>query len=393
MLIAGAGLAASRCAETLRAGGFGGRIVIAGEEAHAPYERPALSKELLTGHRAAASLALRDAGFWAGRDIELRPGARVDGLDPGARRARVGGEPMRWGRLVLATGARARPLPSLPIAENVHHLRTLDDARALRADIAPGGRLVVIGAGFVGAEAASSAIAAGAEVTVVEALPLPFAAVLGSAVGRRLAARYREGGVDLRLGSGVAGVERRRGRVRAVRLADGSRLPCTALLVAVGARPAADLAAGLVELATDGGVPTDPLGGTAIPGVHACGDVASPWRPELGRHARLEHWTAAASGGAAVAREILGHPPSPAPPPYFWSDQFGWRLQMIGHAPANPDPVIEDRPGGFLARYRDLSSGVIGALAVNRPGDLSALRGEMAAAGAGDGATAAAGSG
>ena len=282
VLIAGAGLAGSRCAETLRAGGFGGRVVVAGDEPHAPYERPALSKEMLTGARAPGDLALRDVGFWKDRGIELRLGEGLGDVDLRARRALLGGEPVRWRHLVVATGARARRLGSVPAAGNVHHLRGLDDAQALRADLERGGRLVIIGCGFVGAEVASSAMALGVEVSLVEALPLPFAATLGPAVGRRLADHYRAEGVDLRLGVGVTGVAVRAGRVESVELADGTRLPCAALLVAVGTRPSAEILHRLLPLADDGGVPTDAEGATDAPGVHACGDVASPWRPELG---------------------------------------------------------------------------------------------------------------
>lgn len=380
VLIAGAGLAGSRCAETLRAGGFGGRVVVVGDEPHAPYERPALSKEMLTGRRAAADLALRHARFWEERDIDLRLGEALHGLDLGRRRALLGHEPVRWRHLVLATGARARRLGAVPAAANVHHLRGLDDARRLRGDLDRGGPLVIVGSGFVGAEVASSALALGVDVSIVEALPVPFAATLGPAVGRRLAGRYRSEGVDLRLGVGVSGVTLGGGRVEAVELADGTRLPCAVLLVAVGTRPAAELLDGLLPLAEDGGVPTDAAGATDAPGVHACGDVASPWRPELGRHRRLEHWTAAAAGGAAVARAIMGREPSPSPQPYFWSDQFGWRLQMVGHPSPGTDPVVEEGGGGFVARYRNPAGALTAALAVNRTADLGALRAEVAGA-------------
>ena len=380
VLIAGAGLAGSRCAETLRAGGFGGRVVVAGDEPHAPYERPALSKEMLTGGRAPGDLALRDVSFWKDRGIELRLGEGLGDVDLRARSALLGGEPVRWRHLVVATGARARRLGSVPAAGNVHHLRGLDDAQALRADLERGGHLVIIGSGFVGAEVASSAMALGVEVSLVEALPLPFAATLGPAVGRRLADHYRAEGVDLRLGVGVTGVAARAGRVESVELADGTRLPCAALLVAVGTRPSAEILHRLLPLADDGGVPTDAEGATGAPGVHACGDVASPWRPELGRHLRLEHWTAAATGGAAVARAIMGQAPSASPPPYFWSDQFGWRLQMVGHGTPGADAVVEEREGGFVARYRNPAGAVTAALAVNRPSDLASMRAEVAGA-------------
>ena len=379
VLVAGAGLAGARCAETLRAGGYAGRIVVAGDEPHAPYERPALSKELLAGTRDAASLTLRAPAFWAERDVELRLGAPVDEVDPARRRARVGGASVRWRHLVLATGSRARRVPGLPEAANVHHLRSLADAQALAADLERGGPLVIVGAGFVGAEVASSARAHGVPVAMVEALPVPFLRILGPSVGRRLARRYREHGVDLRLGARLERVHATGGRVRAVRLADGNRLDCGALLVAVGAAPAAEVLGARLPRAADGGVPTDPWGRTALPGLLACGDVASPWRPELGAHVRLEHWTGAAAGGAAAASVIMGAAPAPLPLPYFWSDQFGWRLQMVGHPPPGADAETEDRGEGFVGRYLDGGGRLCGALAVNRPDDLPGLRASLGA--------------
>jgi len=377
VLIAGAGLAGSRCAERLRADGFTGRIVVAGDERHAPYERPALSKELLSGGREAAGLTLRPATFWAERGIELRLASPLDDVDLDARTARLAGEPVRWRHLVLATGAAPRRLSMVPAAANVHHLRGLDDAGRLAADLAGGGRLVVIGAGFIGAEVASSARSLGVDVTIIEALPVPFGATLGPSVGRRLAALYRRHGVDLRLGRGIGGVTVRDGRATSVELADGTGIDCRAVLVAIGSRPSAGLVEGILPLAPDGGVPTDALGATAVPGLFACGDVASPWRPELGGHRRLEHWTAASAGAAAVARAITGGPPPPSPPPYFWSDQFGRRLQMVGHAVPGADGLVEDREDGYIARYRDAAGRLTAALAVDRPSDLAALREEV----------------
>ena len=217
VLIAGAGLAGSRCAETLRAGGFGGRVVVAGDEPHAPYERPALSKEMLTGARAPGDLALRDVGFWKDRGIELRLGEALGDIDLRATPRRSSAASRCAGGISCwrpARGPRASAL--VPAAANVHHLRGLDDAQALRADLERGGRLVIVGSGFVGAEVASSALALGVEVSMVEALPLPFAATLGPAVGRRLADHYRAEGVDLRLGVG-------RGRGRRARGPGGER--------------------------------------------------------------------------------------------------------------------------------------------------------------------------
>jgi len=256
ILIVGAGLAGARCAEVLRAWGDDGRILVVGDEPHPPYERPALSKELLVGIRAAAGLALRKPGFWAAHGIELRLGTRIDSIDVRARRAVIGPASIRWNRLVLATGVRARRIRGLDGMAGIHHLRTLDEAEILRDALAPGARLAIVGAGFVGLEVASSARALGLEVTVIEPATVPFERTLGPAVGSLLAERARRSGVDLRLGMPIrAAVRGGGGAVAAVELGDGTRLACDAVLVGVGARPNTELAAGLFDLAPDGGPP------------------------------------------------------------------------------------------------------------------------------------------
>ena len=219
ILIVGAGLAGARCAEALRAGGYDGRILVVGDEPHPPYERPALSKELLAGSRATAELALREPGFWTANRIELRLGTRIDTIDLRARRALIGPASIRWKQLVLATGVRARRIPGLDGMTGIHHLRTLDDAETLRDALAPGARLAIVGAGFVGLEVASSARALGLEVTVIEPAPVPFERTLGPAVGSLLAERARSAGVDLRLGMPV---RRRRARWRRCGLCGGA---------------------------------------------------------------------------------------------------------------------------------------------------------------------------
>lgn len=381
VLIAGAGLAGARCAETLRAVGFDGSVLVAGDEPHPPYERPALSKELLAGTRTAGSLAQRPAGFWADAEIAFERGAAVSEVDLGGRTALVGSRPVRWRHLVLATGARARRLPGIPEMSGVHHLRTLDDATALRADLRPGARIVVIGAGFIGAEVASTACALGLEVVMVEDAPIPLARVLGPEVGARVAARMRAHGVDLRLGMRVARVLDRGGRVRAVELGDGELLPCDCVLVGVGATPNADQPSlsGLAR-ADDGGIATDACGRTEHPGVYACGDVASAWRPAAGRNVRREHWTAAAAGARSVANAVVGVESPDHSESFFWSDAFGWRLQMVGEAGGHlRAEVCDDADDGFLVRYLDGRGDMRGGLAVNRPEALAPLRRQLGA--------------
>jgi 3-phenylpropionate/trans-cinnamate dioxygenase ferredoxin reductase subunit len=351
VVIVGTGLAGARAAETLRAEGFDGRVVLVGEEPVAPYERPALSKEFLAGSRDEESLLLRKPGFWDQRRIELRLGRRVVSVDPAGRVARTSrGDELRFDHLVVATGARPRRLP-LERPAGVHELRTLADARALRAALVPGARLVVIGGGFVGAEVASTARTLGMDVTIVEAAPAPVARVLGNAVGRLLAERWRAHGVDVRLETGVLSFRADvSGGISSLLLTDGTELRADAVLVGIGVEPAREL------------LPDRP----ALH-VHPAGDVVGPG-----------HWTAAALDGAAAARRILGLPPAPPAPHYVWSDQFGQRLQVVG-SPHPDDPFEFDGDAdSFSIGYLDPSGRTRAALFANRPQEAAELRRRLA---------------
>ena len=362
VVIIGAGLAGSRCAEALRAGGAELPITLLGAETVGPYERPALSKEFLAGTRAQDDLFLRPPGSWGERGIDLRLGSSVERVDLERRTVLIRGQELGWSHLVIATGARARRLPGVAFP-NVHHLRTLADAKALGAALRPGARLVVIGAGFVGAEVASTATGLGAHVTIIEAETTPLARVAGAEVGRLLADRWRREGVSLHLGARIETVGHDR-----VELADGVVIPYDALLVAVGAEPASDL------IGDTGGIETDACGRTRHEGVYACGDVA---RVE-GR--RLEHWTSASGQAAAVASTILGSPERHVSTPYFWSDQFGLRLQMVGTTTGWSNIEIDGDPSSFRARYTDPEGKPIAVLLGNRPAEIAAARRELARA-------------
>ena len=379
VLIVGAGLAGARCAETLRAEGFDGRITLVGEEPVPPYERPALSKEFLSGARHTDDLTLRSPSFWADQGIALLLGRRVARIDMGTRTAPLSGGPaLPWDALVLATGARARHLPGLEAPAGVHHLRTVADAFALREELVPGTRLAIVGAGFVGAEVASTARSLGVDVTLVD-VRLPLERALGREVGSILGDRFEANGVELRLGAGLSGFRAGPGgRIRSVILSDGEEIRCDAALVGIGAVPASEL---LPQLESrDGGVITDACGRTAIPGVYACGDVASAWRSWLGAGLRVEHWTGAAGQGAAVARAILGAEAPHEDLPYFWSDQFGLRLQHVGHAEHWAHVDLEGDTDSFRARYLGSDGRLLAALVANRPRDVGPLRHELAAA-------------
>lgn len=354
ILVVGAGLAGSRCAETLRAEGFDGTLVVVGDELMPPYERPALSKEFLAGEREADSLVLRPDSFWVEHEIELVLGRRVVSIDRRSRIARTDlGRVFEWEALVFATGARARRL-RFASPPGVHTLRTAADAAALRKELIPGHRLVVIGGGFVGAEVASTARKLGVEVTMLEAGPAPFTRLLGTEVGSTLAARYRAYGVDVRTETEAAAFRTgSSGRVRAVILADGDEVACDVALVAVGVEVTAEL-----------------LPSSRVPPVYVCGDAAGG----------AGHWTAAATSAVNTARVLLGHEPLPAGPPFFWSDQFDLRLQLVGAPQSSAAVELEGYGERFTARYRTGGGRLVAALAVNRPEDVAPLRRELALA-------------
>jgi 3-phenylpropionate/trans-cinnamate dioxygenase ferredoxin reductase subunit len=369
VLIVGAGLAGSRCAQTLRAEGFEGAITLIGGEPHPPYERPALSKEYLAGTR--SDVALQPATYWQEHDIRLLLGTRVERLDLKRKVTRTTEGDIGWDALVLATGARPRYLPIMG-GPRVHVLRTLADAERLRTELVPGQRLAIVGAGFVGAEVASTALALGLDVTIVDYGRVPFERTLGADIGHFLAGRYRAHGVDLRLETRVTRLHRDgRGSLRAVALAEGTELRCDLVLVAAGAEPASDL------LGLQAGIPTDAGGRTALPGVYACGDAAAPWHPVLAAHLRLEHWTSAAHHAATVARTILGRHAGVAPSPYFWSDQFGLRLQHVGYPQGWTRVVIGGDAASLEARYFDDDERLVAALLVNRPKAVPQLRRQL----------------
>jgi NADPH-dependent 2,4-dienoyl-CoA reductase/sulfur reductase-like enzyme len=355
VLIVGAGLAGTRCAETLRAEGYDGKLLLVGDELMPPYERPALSKEYLAGTKPEAELLLRAPSSWAEREIELRLRQRIVHVDaPNRTATTAGGEELGWDVLVIATGARPRLLP-FPVPEGVHTLRTVVDARKLRAALVPGAHLVVVGGGFVGAEVASTALGLGVRVTMLEALATPFERTLGSVLGRLLADRYRAYDVDLRVHTGATGFGAGPdGAVRSVRLTDGSEIRCDVALVGIGVEPAADLLP-----PPDSGVP-----------VFACGDVTGG----------LGHWTSASTEAAAVAKRILGLPAPPVQPAYFWSDQFDLRLQLVGRASATAAVELDGGEESFLARYQDEQGRLVAALGANRPTEVASLRRELAVA-------------
>jgi NADPH-dependent 2,4-dienoyl-CoA reductase/sulfur reductase-like enzyme len=376
VLIVGGGLASQRCAETLRRRGYEGRIRMVCGEPERPYDRPPLSKDHLAGGLSDDDVAFRPLDWYADNRVELIIGRQASGLDAKRRRVELDdGTELFYDDLVVATGAGARRLSALEGYTNVHYLRTLADARHLREELREGARLAVVGAGFIGQEVASTARAAGAEVTIVEALPAPLTGILGEEVGLWLMKMHDEEGVDVRLGMKLEGA-RGNGAVEELLVADGEPLACDAVVVGIGVAPATGWLDGS-GLQSDG-VRTDHAGRTAVQGIWAAGDVARSFDHRHGEHRRSEHWDAAARQGMAVARAITGEEPDPHPLPSFWSDQYGLRIQYVGHAEGADAARIEGRPGDrdFAVVYTR-EERPVGALVVGRPKDFARLRKEI----------------
>jgi NADPH-dependent 2,4-dienoyl-CoA reductase/sulfur reductase-like enzyme len=354
--VVGASLAGLSAARSLRKQGYDGQLVIVGDEIHRPYDRPPLSKEFLAGTMAEADLALEADGEDLAAEWLL--GVRATGLDRNERLVRLAdGTAVRADGFVITTGAAARTLPGSEGLAGVHTLRTLDDALALRADLARGGRLVVIGGGFIGAEVASTAYALGLDVTVVEVAPTPLAGPLGEAMGGVVSSLHADHGVRLLCGVGVAGLSGESGRVDAVLLADGRSLPADTVVVGVGARPNVEWLEGS-GIALENGVTCGADGRTSLAAVVAVGDCANWYDPLAGAHRRVEHWTGALERPAAAVAALLSGgaaEPGPVRPPYFWSDQYGVRIQFAGHAAVADSVTVEEGAAddrSFLAVYR-----------------------------------------
>jgi NADPH-dependent 2,4-dienoyl-CoA reductase/sulfur reductase-like enzyme len=344
VLIVGGGLAAQRCAETLRRRGYEGRVRMVCAEPDPPYDRPPLSKELLAGTVEEEAVAYRPAWWYEEKRVELLLGARAEVLDPRARTVRFdSGAALGFEQLLIATGSSPRRLPFLAGFENVHTLRTLDDARRLRAELRPGARLAVVGAGFIGQEVAATARGLGVEVTMIEALAVPLAPILGAELGAWFAELHRDEGVRVLTGAMLESARGRGGHLETLVLAGGEEVGCDAAVVGVGTAPATAWLAG--SGLDEKGVRTDTAGRTSIPGVFAAGDASVPFDPRFGSHARTEHWDAAAWQGAAVAKAMLGEYPGTPPLPSFWSDQYGLRVRYVGHAHHADAVAIEGEPG------------------------------------------------
>lgn len=365
----GASLAGLSAARSLRKQGYDGRLVVIGDETHRPYDRPPLSKEFLAGTLGEADLGLETDGEDLGAEWLL--GTRATGLDRTDRSVRLAdGREVRADGIVIATGAAARTLPGAEGLTGVHTLRTLDDARALRDELARGGRLVVIGGGFIGAEVASTAYALGLDVTVIEAAPTPLAGPLGETMGAVVSGLHTDHGVRLLCGVGVKGLSGER-QVDAVLLDDGRSVPADIVVVGVGARPCVEWLDGS-GVVLDNGVKCGADGRSSLAGVVAVGDCANWYDPRAGVHRRVEHWTGAVERAAAAVAVLLagGAVESGVPrPPYFWSDQYGVKIQFAGFAGVADSVTVEEGAVGdrnVLAVYRR-GGEPVAVLGMNQP--------------------------
>jgi 3-phenylpropionate/trans-cinnamate dioxygenase ferredoxin reductase subunit len=342
-VIVGAGLAGAKAAEALRDQGFDGQLTLIGDERDRPYERPPLSKEYLTGKADRDTVFVHEAGWYAEHDVDLRLGVAVTAIDDGGEhRVRLAdGATISYDKLLLATGAGPRTL-SIPgaTARGVRYLRRIEDCEHIKDAIDTGGRIVVIGAGWIGLEVTAAARQHDVDVTVLETAELPLLRVLGPQIAVVFADLHRAHGVDLRLGVTVSEITEVDGQVTGVRLGDGTEIAADTVLIGVGAVPNVGLAQE-AGLAVDNGIVVDAGLHTSDPDVFAVGDVANAHHPLLGRHIRVEHWANALNQPAAAAAAMLGNDASYDELPYFYTDQYDLGMEYTGYVePGGYDDVV-----------------------------------------------------
>lgn len=350
-VIVGASLAGAKAAEELRTQGFDGRVILLGAERERPYERPPLTKDYLRGESEREAAYVHPEGFYAEHAIELETGVTATAIDPAASRVTLDdGRELRFDRLLLATGAEPRriPIPGIDL-EGVHELRSLADCDALRERLDGGGRVVVVGAGWIGSEFAASARQRGLDVTVVDPVRLPNERIFGTEVGTFYRDLHVRQGVEMALGEGVEAFEGD-GAVTRVRTSSGRELACDFAVVGLGVAPRVGLAED-AGLDVDDGIVVDAGLRTSAPNVFAAGDVAAAWHPFYGRRLRVEHWSNALEQGPAAARGMLGHEVAFDHIPYFFSDQFDAGMEYSGNATSGDEVVVrgELESGEFVA--------------------------------------------
>jgi 3-phenylpropionate/trans-cinnamate dioxygenase ferredoxin reductase component len=365
-IIVGASLAGAKAAEELREQGFDGRVVLVGNERELPYERPPLTKDYLRGEAKREQAFVHDQGFYDERRIELVTGVQATALDASSRRLTLDdGQQLEFDRLLLCTGAEPRKL-SVPGAEldGVHYLRSLDDCDLLRERFEAGGRVVVVGAGWIGSEVAASARQRGLDVALVDPLPLPNERIFGPEIGTFYRDVHARHGVELILGDGVESFEGD-GSVARVRTSSGRLLECDFAVVGVGVQPRVELAVA-AGLEVSNGIDVDEALTSSAPTVFAAGDVANAWHPFFGERIRVEHWSNALNQGPAAARAMLGQTVSYDRIPYFFSDQYDVGMEYSGYATTWDEVAFRGsrESGEFIAFW--LRDGlVVGGMNVN----------------------------
>ena len=368
-VIVGASLAGAKAAETLRAEGFDGRLVMIGAESERPYERPPLSKDYLLGKAERDTIYVHPAQWYAEHDVDLRLGVAAAGLDPAGHEVTLAdGSRVGYTKLLLATGSSPRRLPA-PGADldGVLYLRSVQDSDRLRAAFGAASRVAVVGGGWIGLETAAAARSAGAEVTVLEAGELPLLRVLGREVAEVFASLHRDHGVDVRTGVQVAEITGAGGRADGVLLGDGSRVAADVLVVGVGITPNIQLAA-QAGVKVENGVVVDERLRSSDPDIYAAGDVACAFHPLLGRHIRVEHWANALNQPLTAARAMLGQDVAYDRVPYFYTDQFDLGMEYSGHVdPGGYDRVIfrGDVPGREFLAFWVAGGRVLAGMNVN----------------------------
>jgi 3-phenylpropionate/trans-cinnamate dioxygenase ferredoxin reductase subunit len=350
-VIVGAALAGAKAAEELRKEGFNGRLVLLGSESERPYERPPLSKDYLRGESPREKAYVHEEGFYAEQRIELETGVTVTAIDPGGSRITLAdGRELAYDRLLLTTGAEPRRIPIAGVElDGVCYLRTLRDCDMLRERLGKGGRVAVVGGGWIGSEFAASARQQGLEVTVIDPQPLPLERLFGAEVGAFYRDVHSDHGVELLLGEGVDAFEGEQ-ELTAVRTSGGRVIECDFAVVGIGVVPRTQLAE-QAGLAIENGVLVSESLQSSDPRIFAAGDVASAWHPFYEQRIRTEHWANALNQGPAAARAMLGAPVSYDRLPYFFSDQYDVGMEYSGYAPAWEEIVFRGDPadGEFIA--------------------------------------------
>jgi len=374
-ILLGGGLASATAASTLRAEGFDGRVIIVGDENHVPYSRPPLSKDVLRGERSPERTWLRPPAWYASKDIELQLGVRAVAVDPYAHSVELsGGTRLAYDKLLVATGGIPRTL-DIPGTDlpGVFYLRRLNDALAIREHLIPAAQVVVIGAGFIGAEVAASARTLGCKVTMLEIAEIPLARALGPTIGQIYADLHRERGVELCTGAGVERIEGH-GHVQRVVTIDGRVHEASVVVIGVGLLPDLDLAR-RSGFATGNGIIVDEYCQTSVDDVFAAGDIAHHPNHFLGRRIRVEHWQNAQHQGTAAARNMLGQQKPFREVPWVWSDQYEHNLQIVGlPSPTERLVVRGDAATRNFSAFFVRDGRVAAALAVNRSEDVRVAR-------------------